>query len=103
MNKRIYMGMEFEVWGSGRGWFWMVADPRTGRAAIGSCANERGAISEACSSIDEIGARLAAANGTSTAGPCADPIRSAADRWNAVLERLERYLCGGMREFAPAA
>ncbi len=99
MSKRIYMGMEFEVWGSARGWFWMVADPRTGRAAIGSCASERGAIQEACSSIDEIAARLAPRESAST---CDDPIGPAAERWNAMLERLERYLATGLGRLAPA-
>ncbi len=100
MSKRIYMGIEFEVWGGGRGWFWMVADPRTGRAAIGSCASERGAIQEACASIDEIAARLAP---SASAAACGDPIGAAAERWNAMLEKLERYLACGHNRLASAA
>ena len=49
-----HRGLRFAIWKRGHSWFWLLVDPRAGRAATGASANRAQARHEACVTIEEI-------------------------------------------------
>ena len=48
-----HLGVGFEVWNAQQSWFWFVANTNR-NGMIGAAATESDAISDACSSIEEL-------------------------------------------------
>ena len=54
---RNHLGKRFTVWKRRQTWFWLVLNKRDDGGTIGTAATEHDAVSEACSSIEEMAAQ----------------------------------------------
>jgi hypothetical protein len=54
MRSRCHQHARFRVWNGRHTWLWFVADYNLNIAVIGAAATEAEAVSEACSSIEEM-------------------------------------------------
>jgi len=55
---RNHLGTSFTLWKRRQSWFWLVLNQHGNSGAIGTAASEAEAVREACSSIEEMAARL---------------------------------------------
>jgi hypothetical protein len=85
------MGNGFEVWNSQRTWFWFVADSRRDGGTIGVAPTEAEAVSEACSSIEDMSAQYRAV--ARVPGASREGATFVMD-WKSSLANLDRYLIG---------
>jgi len=51
---RNHLGTSFKVWNRRHSWFWLVMSQHGNGGAIGTATSEADAVSEACSSIEEM-------------------------------------------------
>ncbi len=80
-----HLGTSFNVWTRRRTWFWSVLDQHGNGGVIGTAATEAEAISDACSSIEEMSAQ--------SSSHCVSPDRIDG---NALMPTSNRaYPCSG--------